>query len=107
MIPKVATNMWHFSAARVAAATQQTVVTPTFRTVLQQQAQAAQAQASQATASTTTTVGWNAGANAAGATSSGTSNAASAKFNAGGRYYNAYQVSRPFFHRCCRANIHV
>ena len=88
MIPKVATNVWHFTAARVAAATQQTVVTPTFRTVLQQQAQAAQAQASQATS-----VGWNAGANAAGATSSGTSNAASAKFNAGGRFYNAYQVS--------------
>jgi hypothetical protein len=92
MLPKVATNLWHFSAARVAAATQQTVVTPTFRTVLQQKAQAAQASAQQATS-----VGWNAGANAAGA-SGATSNAASAKFNAGGRFYNAYQVSSNFYY---------
>lgn len=88
MIPKVATNLWHVSAARVAAATQQTVVTP-MRTVLQQHAQAVQAQATQ----TTTSVGWNAGANTAGATSSGASGATSAKFNAGGRSYNAFQVS--------------
>jgi hypothetical protein len=93
MIPKVATNLLHFSAARVAAAVQSSTqtITPTFRSVLQYQSQQAAATSSTSTAS----VGWNAAGNAAGATNAG--GATTAKFDAGSRFYNAYQVNISFF----------
>ena len=93
MIPKAATSLFHFSAARVAAAVQTSTtqtITPSLINALQFQPQQQLANA----ASNATSLGWSAGAS--GATSSASSNAASAKFNAGGRFYNAYQVRRLF-----------
>ncbi|KAG8821874.1 hypothetical protein FRC17_009708 [Serendipita sp. 399] len=86
MIPKFSTSLLHLNAARVVAATTQTV-TPTFRNVLQHQSQ----QQAAASASSSTTVGWTAGAGATGATSSASSSAANAKFQSGGRFYTTYQ----------------
>jgi hypothetical protein len=94
MIPKLAANLLHFNVQRVAAAVQ-TQTTQTLRNVLQfhqPQVQAqAQSVASASSASSTSAsaslgCGWN---NAAG-TGAGPGGA---KFNAGGRFYNAFQVS--------------
>lgn len=93
MIPKLASNLLHFNVQRVAAAVQ-TQTTQTLRNVLQFQPQAqaqAQAQAQSVAQNTTTTsLGWNA-ANGAAGTGAGPGGA---KFNAGGGFYNAFQVSR-------------
>ena len=87
MIPKLASNLLHFNVQRVAAAVQ-TQTTQTLRNVLQFQPQA-QAQ-SVASSTTSTSLSWNA-ANGAAGTGAGPGGA---KFNAGGRFYNAFQVSR-------------
>ena len=88
MIPKLASNLLHFNVQRVAAAVQ-TQTTQTLRNVLQFQPQAQAQSVAPSTSATATSLGWNS-ANGAAGTGAGPGGA---KFNAGGRFYNAFQVS--------------